>query len=179
MGFARDVPAVGERRLQEEYYKYGYQEEEDEALPSGVRIKNAPNQSIELLVLPSWDIFLGFSDRVSGNTTVNGKAIGSYVGFEWSNFVCTQIDDELITCSIDGIREWAAIFNSYMKELQRLANRINLWGMIQVMWLIVLARLHARNCNLLDSTGTGVLVQQLPQLMGLLCVEEALRHLGQ
>lgn len=46
-----DVPAVGERQLQE-----------DEALPSGVRIKNAPNKSIELLVLPSWDIFLGFSD---------------------------------------------------------------------------------------------------------------------
>lgn len=347
-----DVPAVGERQLQE-----------DEALPSGVRIKNAPNKSIELLVLPSWDIFLGFSDSrkivegrlttiavyensayqfvtepyalidvenfgdgtkrhmatitvdnpmtgiesgststvyvgefaqaaspnfdmkcfpfdrkevvfritlqkpgnlifalslgcvsgVSGNTTVNGKvlstctgsAIGSYVGFEWSSFVCTQMDDELIACSIDGIREWAAIFNSYMwpsaiftmmgflaftmdikmsmprvattmlalvsltnlrnsvvatlptswnmswleeyflvsktfmflnlaghaisfyldatgrKELQRLANRINLWGMIQVMWLIVFARLHARNCNLLDSTGTGVMVALL------------------
>lgn len=56
-----DVPAVGERQLQE-YNEYGYQEEEEEALPSGVRIKNAPNKSIELLVLPSWDIFLGFSD---------------------------------------------------------------------------------------------------------------------
>lgn len=29
----------------QEYYKYGYQEEDEEALPSGVRIKNAPNKS--------------------------------------------------------------------------------------------------------------------------------------
>ena len=29
----------------QEYYKYGYQEEDEEALPSGVRVKNAPNQS--------------------------------------------------------------------------------------------------------------------------------------
>ncbi|CAL1158554.1 unnamed protein product [Cladocopium goreaui] len=354
-----DVPAVGERQLQE-----------DEALPSGVRIKNAPNKSIELLVLPSWDIFLGFSDSrkivegrlttiavyensayqfvtepyalidvenfgdgtkrhmatitvdnpmtgiesgststvyvgefaqaaspnfdmkcfpfdrkevvfritlqkpgnlifalslgcvsgVSGNTTVNGKAIGSYVGFEWSSFVCTQMDDELIACSIDGIREWAAIFNSYMwpsaiftmmgflaftmdikmsmprvattmlalvsltnlrnsvvatlptsgnmswleeyflvsktfmflnlaghaisfyldatgrKELQRLANRINLWGMIQVMWLIVFARLHARNCNLLDSTGTGVMVALLSISTGVFFLYTLMAH---
>jgi len=346
------------RQLQEEYE---WEEEEDEeSLPEGVRLKNAPNKSIELLVLPSWNIFLGFSDRrkvlegrltiiavyenialdfvenphqmidvenfgdgekrhmatlslnnpttgvessststvyigdfaqatspmfdmkcfpfdrkqtlfritlqkpgelvfalslgcvngVQSNSTVDGKVrttctwseMGTYVGFEWSNWTCTQMDNELIICSMDGIREWGAIFNSYMwpsliftmmgflsftldvkmsmprvattmlalvsltslrnsvvatlpasgsiswleeyflvsktfmflnlaghaisfyldatgrKGLQRLANKCNFFGMLWVLWLIVFARLHVRQCELVDSTGTGVLV---------------------
>jgi len=30
--------------------------------------------------------------------------MGTYVGFEWSNWTCTQMDNELIICSMDGIR---------------------------------------------------------------------------
>lgn len=346
------------RQLQEE--EEYYEEEDEESLPEGVRLKNAPNKSIELLILPTWNIFLGFSDRrkilegrltiiavyeniaheyvsephglidvenfgdgtkrhmatmtlsnpitgvessststvyigefsqasspifdmkcypfdrkqtifritlqkpgelifalslgcvngVKSNSTVDGQVrtsctwseMGSYVGFEWSNWTCTQMDNELIICSMDGIREWSAIFNSYMwpsliftmmgflaftldvkmamprvattmlalvsltnlrnsvvatlptsgsiswleeyflvsktfmflnlaghaisfyldatgrKDLQRLANKCNFFGMLWVMWLIVFARLHARHCELVDSTATGVVV---------------------
>eukprot|EP00434_Breviolum_minutum_P038353 symbB.v1.2.034017.t1/scaffold4315.1/size41422/2 len=44
------------------------------------------------------------------------------------------------------------------KGLQRLANKCNFFGMLWVLWLIVFARLHVRQCELVDSTGTGVLV---------------------
>ncbi|CAK9021282.1 Uncharacterized protein SCF082_LOCUS15274, partial [Durusdinium trenchii] len=345
------------RRLQEE------EEEEERALPSGLEIKNGLNESIKLIVLPSWDIFLGFSDRrkiiegrltvisvydmvgyefvsephaiidvenfgdgtkrhmgtisvndpvtrresaststvyigefaqaaspmfdmscypfdrketqfritlqkpgnmifalslgcangISGNKTVNGKVIptcdfgakGTYVGFEWGNFTCEQNDEALITCLMDGIRQSEAIFNSYMwpsliftmmgflafaldvkmsmprvattmlalvsltnlrnsvvatlptsgsiswmeeyflvsktfmflnlaghaisfyldaigkKDLQKLMNKFNLWGMLLIMWLIVICRLHVRQCELVDSTLTAVLVALL------------------
>eukprot|EP00438_Fugacium_kawagutii_P017454 Skav220268 [mRNA] locus=scaffold3532:48504:50438:- [translate_table: standard] len=66
---------------------------------------------------------LGCVNGVAGNTTdTNGKvlttctwpAMGSYVGFEWSNFICTQEDDGLVSCVINGVRQSEAIFNSYM-----------------------------------------------------------------
>eukprot|EP00438_Fugacium_kawagutii_P011812 Skav229671 [mRNA] locus=scaffold4264:59938:61269:+ [translate_table: standard] len=356
-----ELSGTAPRHLEEEDFEE--EEEEEESLPSGVRVKNALNESIELQIFPSWDIFLGFSDRrkilegrltiisvyediaydfvtephglidvenfgdgtkthlatlkldnpmtgressststvyigefaqaaspnfdmtcypfdsketifrislqkpgdmifkltlgcingEAGNTTLNGKvlttctwpAMGTYVGFEWSNFTCTQEDDEQISCSMSGVRQWGAIFNSYMlpsviftlmgflaftldvkmamprvattmlslvsltnlrnslvatlpisgeiswleeyylvsmtfmflnlaghaisffldvsgrKGLQKLVNKINLWGMIQVMWLIVFIRLHSRQCELVDSPSTSVVVALL------------------
>ncbi|CAE7519587.1 unnamed protein product [Symbiodinium natans] len=39
-------------------------------LPEGLRLKEALNQSLDLTIFPTWDLFLGFSDR---HKTIQGK----------------------------------------------------------------------------------------------------------
>ncbi|CAJ1354715.1 unnamed protein product [Effrenium voratum] len=198
-----------------------------------------------------FSIMLGCPHGDSESQTINGETVitkctvpvqASYVGFDWKDFVCERLDDELIRCTMEGVRQWAPLFNSYMwpslmfsamgfmaftldvkmsmprvattmlalvsvtnlrnrllnllpsagdiswmeeyflvgmtfmllnlaghavsfyldsigqKDLQRLVNKVNLWGMLSIMWLIIICRLHVRQCELVDATATAILV---------------------
>jgi len=171
-----------------------------------------------------------------------GEAAGSYVGFDWGNFTCERVSQQVIMCSIVGIRQWDSIFkghiwpsfifsamgflsfalsvkmsmprvattmlalvsltslrNSVMDKLpvsgntswleeyflvsmtfmllnlcghafsfyldgkgkmvaQKMVNKINFYGMITIAFFVSMARLHERNCPLVDRTLSILLV---------------------
>ena len=192
-------------------------------------------------------------EGAESNQTVDGKvrrtctsaeSTGSYVGFDWGQFMCEEVDDDFIRCKMNGVRQTASVFNSYMwpsliftlmgflafaldvkmamprvgttmlalvsltnlrnsvvatlptsgsiswleeyflvsktfmflnlaghalsfyldaigkKNLQKLINRFNIWGMLLIMYLIVAGRLLVRDCDpfLVDRTFLTVLV---------------------